>query len=161
MDAQIKALNNRIKTIRARNKQINDAIKSNSPGVNKTALNAEKERNNNELRQIRIQRYNLDPKNESGVFIKECCQQLKRLGIIKSAHQFCKEFLHKSPDYLAIMICENRKPTLDLLHFLLTNLKIVSSTFLPETEEHQICERLQLLIYKGQSLISKQLTKYL
>ncbi len=53
MDAQIKALNDRIKTIRARNKQINDALKSNASESNKTALNTEKERNNNELRQIR------------------------------------------------------------------------------------------------------------
>lgn len=161
MDAQIKALNNRIKTIRARNKQINDALKSNAPGSNKAALNTEKERNNNELRQIRTQRYNLDPKNESGIFIKECYKQLKNLGIVKSAHTFSREFLHKSPDYLAIMICENRTPTLDLLHLLVSNLKIVSSTFSTETEGHQNCERLQLLIYKGQSLITKRLARYL
>lgn len=157
MNPQIQAIKERIKALRERNKQINTELENNATEVKKDTLNTEKEHNNNELRKERTHRYDIQKLCDEAVFMKECCEYLKQVGLIRSRHEFCRDFLKKTPNYLAIVICEGRKPTISTIHFLLQNLKEVCFAFNDDKNKSKMLN----LINRGQELINKRLAMYL
>ena len=147
----------RIKALMAKNKQLDSQIESDDSAVKKAALKDEKEKNNDELRQIRSQRYQQEQMNEEVAFIKHCCQYLQKLGLIKSQHQFCEQFLHKSQHYLAMVICENRKPTANTIYNLLQNLNHVYDCFMSYDNKQAINRQLLQMIDRGNAIITKRI----
>lgn len=157
MNPQIKAIKDRIKALRDRNKQITTELENNAPEAKKDTLNTEKEHNNNELRKERTHRYDIQKLCDEAVFMKECCEYLKQVGLVNSRHEFCRDFLKKTPNYLAIVICEGRRPTISTIHFLLQNLKEVCFAFNDDKNKSKMLN----LINRGQELINKRLAMYL
>ena len=157
MNLEKNAINDRIKAIMKDNKSINDKLKYTSPESEKKALTDKKAKNNDELRQARTKRYNIE-QEEDAEFIRECCQYLQKLGIVKSQRQFSEQFLEKSQDYLGMLICERRQPPINILHRLVQNLIQIQPIY---EEKYTISNYLDILINKGNQLITKKLLKYL
>ena len=157
MNLEKNAINNRIEAIMKDNKAINDKLKYTSPESLKKALKDKKAKNNDELRKERTKRYNLE-KEEDTEFIKECCQYLQKLGIVKSQRQFSQQFLSKSQDYLGMLICERRQPPINILHRLIQNLIQIQPIY---EEKYTISNYLDILINKGNQIITQKLLKYL
>lgn len=157
MNLEKTAINNRIEAIMKDNKVINDELKYTSPESLKKALKDKKAQNNDELRQERTKRYNLE-QEEDTEFIKECCQYLQKLGIVKSQRQFSQQFLNKSQDYLGVLICERRQPPINILHRLIQNLIQIQPIY---EEKYTISNYLDTLINKGNQIITRKLLKYL
>lgn len=151
------AINDRIAAIMKDNKSINDKLKYTSPESEKKALKDKKAKNNDELRKARTKRYNLE-QEEDAKFIKECCQYLQKLGVVKSQRQFSQQFLNKSQDYLGVIICEKRQPPINILHRLVQNLIQIQPLY---EEKYTISNYLDVLINKGNQLITQKLLKYL
>ena len=156
MNLEKNAINDRIEAIMKDNKSINDKLKYTSPESEKKALTDKKSKNNNELRKERTKRYNLE--QEDAEFIKECCQYLQKLGIVKSQRQFSQQFLNKSQDYLGMLICERRQPPINLLHRLVQNLIQIQPIY---EDKYTISNYLDMLINRGNQLITQKLLKYL
>lgn len=157
MNLEKNAINDRIAALMKDNKAINNKLKYTSPESLKKALKDKKAKNNDELRQARTKRYNLE-QEEDAEFIKECCQYLQKLGIVKSQRQFSQQFLNKSQDYLGMLICERRQPPINILHRLIQNLIQIQPIY---EEKYTISNYLDILINKGNQLITKKLLKYL
>ena len=157
MNLEKNAINDRIKAIMKDNKSINDKLKYTSPESEKKALTDKKSKNNNELRKERTKRYNLEQEDDAE-FIKDCCQYLQKLGIVKSQRQFSQQFLEKSQDYLGVIICERRQPPINILHRLVQNLIQIQPIY---EEKYTISNYLDILINKGNQIITKKLLKYL
>ena len=157
MNLEKNAINDRIKAIMKDNKVINDKLKYTSPESEKKALKDKKTKNNDELRQARTKRYNIE-QEEDAEFIKECCQYLQKLGIVKSQRQFSQQFLNKSQDYLGMLICERRQPPINILHRLVQNLIQIQPIY---EDKYTISNYLDILINRGNQLITKKLLKYL
>ena len=157
MNLEKTAINDRIAALMKDNKAINDKLKYTSPESFKKALKDKKAKNNDELRQERTKRYNIE-QEEDAEFIKECCQYLQKLGIVKSQRQFSQQFLNKSQDYLGVIICEKRQPPINLLHRLVQNLIQIQPIY---EEKYTISNYLDMLINKGNQIITKKLLKYL
>ena len=156
MNLEKTAINNRIEAIMKDNKSINDKLKYTSPESEKKALTDKKSKNNNELRKERTKRYNLE--QEDAEFIRECCQYLQKLGIVKSQRQFSQQFLSKSQDYLGMLICERRQPPINILHRLVQNLIQIQPIY---EDKYTISNYLDILINRGNQIITKKLLKYL
>ncbi len=157
MNLEKNAINDRIKAIMKDNKSINDKLKYTSPESLKKALKDKKAKNNDELRQARTKRYNIE-QEEDAEFIKECCQYLQKLGIVKSQRQFSQQFLNKSQDYLGMLICERRQPPINILHRLVQNLIQIQPIY---EDKYTISNYLDILINRGNQIITKKLLKYL
>ena len=157
MNLEKTAINDRIAALMKDNKAINDRLKHTSPESFKKALTDKKSKNNNELRKERTKRYNLE-QEEDAEFIRECCQYLQKLGIVKSQRQFSQQFLEKSQDYLGVIICERRQPPINILHRLVQNLIQIQPIY---EEKYTISNYLDMLINKGNQLITQKLLKYL
>lgn len=157
MNLEKTAINDRIAAIMKDNKSIDDKLKYTSPESLKKALKDKKAKNNDELRQARTKRYNLE-QEEDAEFIRECCQYLQKLGIVKSQRQFSKQFLNKSQDYLGMLICERRQPPINILHRLIQNLIQIQPIY---EEKYTISNYLDILINKGNQIITQKLLKYL
>lgn len=157
MNLEKNAINDRIAAIMKDNKSINDKLKYTSPESLKKALKDKKAKNNDELRQARTKRYNLE-QEEDAEFIKECCQYLQKLGIVKSQRQFSQQFLNKSQDYLGMLICERRQPPINILHRLVQNLIQIQPIY---EDKYTISNYLDMLINRGNQIITKKLLKYL
>lgn len=157
MNLEKTAINDRIAALMKDNKAINDRLKHTSPESFKKALKDKKAKNNDELRKERTKRYNLE-QEEDAEFIKECCQYLQKLGIVKSQRQFSQQFLNKSQDYLGMLICERRQPPINILHRLVQNLIQIQPLY---EEKYTISNYLDMLINRGNQLITKKLLKYL
>lgn len=147
----------RIRAIMTRNKQLDSQIKPDTPADEKTALNDEKDKNNDELRKLRTQRFQQEQVNEDVAFIKQCCQYLQRLGLVKSQHQFCEQFLNKSKHYLAMVLCENRKPSPNTIYNLVQGLNQVYDCFMSYDNKQAINRQLLQMIDKGNAIISKRI----
>lgn len=156
MNLEKNAINDRIAALMKDNKSINDKLKYTSPASEKKALKDKKAKNSDELRKERTKRYNLE--QEDAEFIKECCQYLQKLGIVKSQRQFSQQFLEKSQDYLGMLICERRQPPINILHRLVQNLIQIQPIY---EEKYTISNYLDILINKGNQLITKKILKYL
>ncbi len=161
MDSRINAIKDRIRGLINRNKQIDAELENNAQESKKEILNAEKEQNNNELRKQRSDRYELQQISEDTEFMKKCCLYLQKLGIVKSQHQFCTEFLNKSQHYLAMVICENRRPAIDAVHNLVKNLNELYALYEEFDNKEAINRNLYYLIDRGQQIITKRILKYL
>lgn len=157
MNLEKTAINDRIAAIMKDNKSINNKLKYTSPESLKKALKDKKAKNNDELRKERTKRYNLE-QEEDAEFIKECCQYLQKLGIVKSQRQFSQQFLEKSQDYLGMLICEKRQPPINILHRLVQNLIQIQPIY---EEKYTISNYLDILINKGNQIITQKLLKYL
>ena len=157
MNLEKNAINDRIATLMKDNESINGKLKYTSPESEKKALKNKKAKNNDELRQERTKRYNLE-QEEDAEFIKECCQYLQKLGIVKSQRQFSQQFLNKSQDYLGVIICERRQPPINILHRLVQNLIQIQPIY---EDKYTISNYLDMLINRGNQLITKKLLKYL
>ena len=157
MNLEKNAINDRIEAIMKDNESINSKLKYTSPESLKKALKDKKAKNNDELRQERTKRYNLE-QEEDAEFIKECCQYLQKLGIVKSQRQFSHQFLNKSQDYLGMLICERRQPPINILHRLVQNLIQIQPIY---EEKYTISNYLDTLINKGNQIITQRLLKYL
>lgn len=157
MNLEKTAINDRIAALMKDNKAINDKLKYTSPESFKKALTDKKAKNNDELRKERTKRYNLE-QEEDAEFIKECCQCLQKLGIVKSQRQFSQQFLEKSQDYLGMLICERRQPPINILHRLVQNLIQIQPLY---EEKYTISNYLDMLINKGNQIITRKLLKYL
>ena len=157
MNLEKTAINDRIKAIMKDNKSINDKLKYTSPESEKKALTDKKAKNNDELRQARTKRYNIE-QEEDAEFIRECCQYLQKLGIVKSQRQFSEQFLEKSQDYLGMLICERRQPPINILHRLVQNLIQIQPIY---EEKYTISNYLDMLINRGNQIITQKLLKYL
>lgn len=151
------AINDRIAAIMKDNKSINDKLKYTTPESEKKALKDKKTKNNDELRQARTKRYNLE-QEEDAEFVRECCQYLQKLGIVKSQRQFSQQFLEKSQDYLGMLICERRQPPINILHRLVQNLIQIQPIY---EEKYTISNYLDILINRGNQIITRKLLKYL
>ena len=151
------AINDRIEAIMKDNEAINDKLKYTSPESLKKALKDKKAKNNDELRKERTKRYNIE-QEEDAEFIRECCQYLQKLGIVKSQRQFSQQFLNKSQDYLGVIICEKRQPPINILHRLVQNLIQIQPIY---EDKYTISNYLDILINKGNQLITQKLLKYL
>ena len=145
MNLEKTAINDRIAAIMKDNKLIDDKLKYTSPESLKKALKDKKAKNNNELRKERTKRYNLEQEKDAE-FIKECCQYLQKLGIVKSQ------------DYLGMLICERRQPPINILHRLIQNLIQIQPIY---EEKYTISNYLDMLINKGNQIITQRLLKYL
>lgn len=156
MNLEKNAINDRIAALMKDNESINNKLKYTSPESLKKALKDKKSKNNDELRKERTKRYNLE--QEDAEFIKECCQYLQKLGIVKSQRQFSQEFLSKSQDYLGMLICERRQPPINLLHRLVQNLIQIQPIY---EDKYTISNYLDTLINKGNQIITQRLLKYL
>lgn len=157
MNLEKTAINDRIAALMKDNKAINDRLKHTSPKSFKKALKDKKAKNNDELRKERTKRYNLE-QEEDAEFIRECCQYLQKLGIVKSQRQFSQQFLEKSQDYLGVIICERRQPPINLLHRLVQNLIQIQPIY---EDKYTISNYLDILINRGNQIITKKLLKYL
>lgn len=157
MNLEKNAINDRIATLRKDNESINDKLKYNSPESEKKALKDKKAKNNDELRKERTKRYNIE-QEEDAEFIRECCQYLQKLGIVKSQRQFSQQFLNKSQDYLGMLICERRQPPINILHRLVQNLIQIQPLY---EDKYTISNYLDMLINKGNQIITRKLLKYL
>lgn len=157
MNLEKNAINDRIEAIMKDNKAINDKLKYTSPASEKKALTDKKAQNNDELRKARTKRYNIE-QEEDAEFIKECCQYLQKLGIVKSQRQFSQQFLNKSQDYLGVLICERRQPPINILHRLIQNLIQIQPIY---EDKYTISNYLDTLINKGNQIITQRLLKYL
>ena len=157
MNLEKTAINDRIAALMKDNKAINDRLKHTSPESFKKALKDKKAKNNDELRKERTKRYNLE-QEEDAEFIRECCQYLQKLGIVKSQRQFSQQFLEKSQDYLGMLICERRQPPINILHRLVQNLIQIQPLY---EEKYTISNYLDVLINRGNQIITKKLLKYL
>ncbi len=161
MNLQLNAIKDRIRGLTNRNKQIDIEIDNNTPEPRKEALKAEKEDNNNELRKQRTQRYEAQQISEDLDFIKKSYLYLRKLGLVKSQHQFSKEFLNKSQEYLSMIICENRKPSVNAVHNLYKNLSELYSLYEEFEQNETINRNLYYLIDNCQKLITKRVLSYL
>lgn len=157
MNLEKTAINDRIAAIMKDNESIDDKLKYTSPKSLKKALKDKKAQNNDELRQERTKRYNLE-QEEDAEFIRECCQYLQKLGIVKSQRQFSQQFLEKSQDYLGMLICERRQPPINILHRLVQNLIQIQPIY---EEKYTISNYLDILINRGNQIITRKLLKYL
>ena len=157
MNLEKNAINDRIAALMKDNKSINNKLKYTSPESLKKALQDKKAKNNDELRQERTKRYNIE-QEEDAEFIKECCQYLQKLGIVKSQRQFSQQFLNKSQDYLGMLICEKRQPPINILHRLVQNLIQIQPLY---EDKYTISNYLDTLINKGNQIITQRLLKYL
>ena len=157
MNLEKNATNDRIAALMKDNKSINDKLKYTSPESEKKALTDKKSKNNNELRKERTKRYNIE-QEEDAEFIRECCQYLQKLGIVKSQRQFSQQFLEKSQDYLGVIICEKRQPPINILHRLIQNLIQIQPLY---EDKYTISNYLDMLINRGNQIITKKLLKYL
>lgn len=161
MDTRLNGIKERIRGLINRNKQIDAELENNAQESKKEALNAEKEQNNNEVRKQRSDRYELQQISEDTEFMKKCCLYLQKLGIVKSQHQFCTEFLNKSQHYLAMVICENRRPAIDAVHNLVKNLNELYSLYEEYDNREAINRSLRGLIDTGHGIITRRILKYL
>ena len=93
--------------------------------------------------------------NEDVCFIKQCCQYLQKIGLTKSQHTFSREFLNKSPHYLSMVICENRKVAPNTPYNLIQNLNQVYDIYLNYDNKQAINRQLLQMIDKGNNLITK------
>lgn len=157
MDNEENAFKSRIRALMMKNKQLDSEIEDDDSTAEKSALKDEKDKNNDELRQIRSQRFQQEQINEDVAFIKHCCQYLQRLGLVKSQHQFCQQFLNKSQHYLSMIMCENRLPSPNTIYNLVQGLNQVYDCYQSYGYNQTINQKLLQMIDKGNGLITKRI----
>ncbi len=160
MDFQKDGFKSRIRALMNKNKQLDQQIKNDVPEPQKSALNDEKQSNNDELRKLRSQRFELERVQEDIQFMKKSCLTLQKLGLIKSQYQFSQDFLRRTKHYLSMLLCENRLPSVDSVSCLVKKLMDVRANYENIDGKGSINRHLDNIITEGQQLIAKRLLHY-
>ena len=160
MDFQKNGFKSRIRALMDKNKQLDQQIENNDSAVKKSTLNDEKQDNNNELRKLRSQRYEIERVQEDIQYMKKSCLTLQKLGLIKSQYQFSQDFLRRTKHYLSMILCENRVPSIDSISCLVKKLMDVRADYENIDGKGSINRHLDNIITEGQSLIAKRLLHY-
>ena len=92
-------------------------------------------------------------KQDAKFFVK-CFKYLKKLGYIKSQYEFSEQFLRKNKYYFGMILSEQRHPSLDAIHHLITGISQINDGL-------NKLKHLDNLYEEGQDLITKRLLKYL
>ena len=87
-------------------------------------------------------------------FLVKCFKYLKKLGYIKSQYEFSEQFLRKNKYYFGMILSEQRHPSLDAIHHLITGISQINDGL-------NKLKHLDNLYEEGQNLITKRLLKYL
>ena len=87
-------------------------------------------------------------------FLVKCFKYLKKLGYIKSQYEFSEQFLRKNKYYFGMILSEQRHPSLDAIHHLITGISQINDGL-------NKLKHLDNLYEEGQDLITKRLLKYL
>ena len=86
-------------------------------------------------------------------FLVKCFKYLKKLGYIKSQYEFSEQFLRKNKYYFGMILSEQRHPSLDAIHHLITGISQINDGL-------NKLKHLDNLYEEGQNLITKRLLKY-
>ena len=86
-------------------------------------------------------------------FLVKCFKYLKKLGYIKTQYEFSELFLGKNKYYFGMILSEQRHPSLDAIHHLITGISQINDGL-------NKLKHLDNLYEEGQSLITKRLLKY-
>ena len=103
---------------------------------------------NDELNDPQYNEQKLDAK-----FLVKCFKYLKKLGYIKTQYEFSEQFLGKNKYYFGMILSEQRHPSLDAIHHLITGISQINDGI------HKL-KHLDNLYEEGQGLITKRLLKY-
>ena len=160
MDFQKKSFKDRIRALMDKNKQLDTELENDVPEPQKSALNDEKQSNNDALRKLRSQRFELERVQEDIQFMKKSCLTLQKLGLIKSQYQFSQDFLRRTKHYLSMILCENRVPSIDSISCLVKKLMDMRAGYENCDDKGSINRHLDNIITEGQSLIAKRLLHY-
>lgn len=99
-----------------------------------------------------------DPRNqqqtEDAQFMTKCYKYLRRLGYCRSQYDFSEQFLNKNRYYYAMILSEQRHPSVDSIHNLIHNISELNDGL----TKHLYLDN---LYEEGQSLITKRLLRYL
>jgi len=158
--AQKNALKDKIKMLMNKNKQIDDIVDV-SPSQQKQHLQKQKDDNNDELRKIRSQKYELEQIQENIDYIKRTYLYLKKLGIVKSQYDFSSNFLNRTNHYLSMIICEERKPSIESVNVLVKNLIEIKNVFEDLDNKNAEIRILNDIINRGHQIITERLLGYL
>ena len=90
---------------------------------------------------------------EDAKFLVKCYKYLKKLGYVKNQYQFSEQFLNKNKYYFGMILSEQRHPSLDAIHHLITGISQINDGL-------NKLKHLDNLYEEGQSLITKRLLKY-
>lgn len=157
---QKKSLKDKIKMLMNKNKQIDDVMDV-SPSQQKQHLQQQKDDNNDELRKIRSQKYELEQIQENIDYIKRTYLYLKKLGIVKSQYDFSSNFLNRTNHYLSMIICEERKPSIESVNVLVKNLIEIKNVFEDLDNKNAEIRILNDIINRGHQIITERLLGYL
>ena len=158
--AQKKSLKDKIKMLMNKNKQIDDVMDV-SLSQQKQHLQQQKVDNNDELRKIRSQKYELEQIQENIDYIKRTYLYLKKLGIVKSQYDFSSNFLNRTNHYLSMIICEERKPSIESVNVLVKNLIEIKNVFEDLDNKNAEIRILNDIINRGHQIITERLLGYL
>ena len=86
-------------------------------------------------------------------FLIKCFKYLKKLGYIKTQYEFSEQFLRKNKYYFGMISSEQRHPSLDAIHHLITGISQINDGL-------NKLKHLDTLYEEGQCLITKRLLKY-
>ena len=104
---------------------------------------------NSELKEPRNQQ-----QTEDAQFMTKCYKYLRRLGYCQNQYQYSEQFLNKNKYYYAMILSEQRHPSVDSIHNLIHNISELNDGL----TKHLY---LDSLYEEGQSLITKRLLRYL
>lgn len=157
---QKKSLKDKIKMLMNKNKQI-DNVMDVSPSQQKQHLQKQKDDNNDELRKTRSQKYELEQIQENIDYIKQTYLYLKKLGVVKSQYDFSTNFLNRTNHYLSMIICEERKPSIESVNVLVKNLIEIKNVFEDLDNKSAEIRILNDIINRGHQIITERLLGYL
>lgn len=152
---KIRDLLNQKKTVR---QQI-----ENTPKESSNIDNLEQQNDNleNEIRKQRTQKYETEQMREDLDYIKKSYLYLRKINLVKSQYDFSTSYLNKNKYYLGMILCENRMPSIDGLHTLITNIKQIRDYFEDDINYQAEVRILNNLIESGKNIITNRLFKYL
>ena len=93
-------------------------------------------------------------------YITKAKAYLTRFGLVKTNTDFSTQWLNKSENYYALLLCEKRQPSISCIHNLLHNLQKASDVAEYDNKKG-ITTQLNRLISEGQNHLTKRLIKYL
>ena len=86
-------------------------------------------------------------------FLVKCYKYLKKLGYVRNQYQFSEQFLNKNKYYFGMILSEQRHPSVDAVHHLITGISQINDGLNKTKHLDQLYE-------EGQGLITKRLLKY-
>ena len=86
-------------------------------------------------------------------FLVKSYKYLKKLGYVRNQYQFSEQFLNKNKYYFGMILSEQRHPSVDAVHHLITGISQINDGL-------NKMKHLDMLYEEGQGLITKRLLKY-